>query len=128
MEDFDLLYSQSSGALYLCDLEDRRVLFARCYSGRGSAKNDPDAERQIAVGPIPRGHWRVEDIFQHKTLGPVSIRLVPVGHDAFGRTGFFIHGDSRKRPGDASSGCIIAPRPVRDAIKALGIRRLTVVT
>jgi hypothetical protein len=33
--------------------------------------------------------------------------LNPVGHTAHGRRSFQIHGDSARRPGLASSGCIV---------------------
>ena len=52
--------------------------------------------------------------------------LTPVGHDALGRSGFFIHGDSIK--GGASHGCIVLPRPVRLFIANSGDQDLTVVS
>jgi hypothetical protein len=40
--------------------------------------------------------------------------LTPVGHTALGRSQFLIHGDNVRH--DASQGCIILPRDIRDQI------------
>jgi hypothetical protein len=53
------------------------------------------------------------------------MRLTPVGHDAFGRDGFLIHGDNLTH--DASTGCIILPPEIRDMIAASEDRDLEVV-
>jgi hypothetical protein len=45
----------------------------------------------------------------------------------FGRSAFFIHGDSRTRPGTASNGCIILSRPTRTAIDRSDDKVLVVV-
>jgi hypothetical protein len=50
-----------------------------------------------------------------------------VGHNARGRTLFRIHGDSVKQPGEASSGCIILGRTLREAINSGKIKLLLVV-
>lgn len=122
----DLVYDQGSGCLFLADEQDARTLLCRGYSGRGSGRNNPTQEKVISVGPIPRGMWRLEPSREHSTLGPVSIPLVPVAHNAHGRSGFYIHGDNRSANGTASSGCIIAPRRIREAIGMLNIRSMLV--
>ena len=122
----DLVYCQGTGCLYLADDQDGRALLCRGYSGHGSGRNDPTQEAVKAIGPIPRGVWRVEAPRHHPRLGDSAFPLLPVGHNAHGRTGFYIHGDNRKADGSASTGCIIAPRFVREAIGALGIRCLLV--
>jgi hypothetical protein len=44
--------------------------------------------------------------------GPYVLRLEPAsGTDTFGRSGFLMHGDSKKSPGCAFEGCVIMPRP-----------------
>lgn len=121
----DLVYEQYSGGIYLADYQDARALMATGYSGKGTARNCPDREAEKGVGPIPRGMWRLSPPIHHPKLGPCAIRLSPIGHAAHGRSGFFIHGDSAD--GDASSGCIIAPRGVRQAIVSLGCATLLVV-
>jgi hypothetical protein len=55
------------------------------------------------------------------------MRLTPQGHNAHGRTGFLIHGDSRRNPGNASEGCIILNRSAREAIANSGDATLEVV-
>ena len=51
--------------------------------------------------------------------------LTPVGHNALGRDGFLIHGDNTRH--DASTGCIILPRDVRDQISNTGDNDIDVV-
>lgn len=87
------------------------------YSGADSGKNNPSAQTTRRVGPIPVGAYRIAPPIDHPELGPVSLRLEPLGDTkSWGRSGFLIHGDSRTRPGDASHGCIVLPRPVRERI------------
>lgn len=127
MADLDLVYEQASGRLLLADGEDARAVLCHGYSGYGIGANNPEKEAVRSVGPIPRGVWSVVFKGHHPRLGPVCFALKPVAHDAHGRTEFFIHGDNAKGNGTASTGCIIAPRPAREAIRALGIRSLIVV-
>jgi hypothetical protein len=48
--------------------------------------------------------------------------------DTFGRAGFLMHGDSGAHPGEASEGCIIMPRNVREAVWTGGDHELEVVS
>ncbi len=64
---------------------------------------------------------------QAKTLSLMYSPLTPRGHTALGRTSFQIHGDSINAPGEASSGCIIMPRMVRERIWRSNDRLLKVV-
>lgn len=87
------------------------------YSGFGSAKNDPDAQRVAGLGPIPRGAYLLGSLSESEDHGPLAIHLVPLtGTDTFGRSGFLCHGDSKEHPGGASHGCIIMPRAVRETM------------
>jgi hypothetical protein len=97
------------------------------YSGRGNGWNNPLMEAVQGVGPIPRGRYRIGSQHVHPGKGPVTMALSPVGHNAHGRTHFLIHGDSIQHPGDASEGCVVLPRPVREAIAASGDTDLQVV-
>lgn len=81
------------------------------YSGKGAFKNDISAEHVRGWGPIPRGLYRVHRAFVSEHMGPVCLPLEPWHHDALGRSGFYIHGDTRDH--DASRGCIILPPEVR---------------
>lgn len=97
------------------------------YSGFGSCRNDPETEALPGLGPIPRGRYAIGDEEESAVTGKVVMRLVPVGHDAHGRSGFEIHGDSREHPGRASHGCIILDRSHREAVSLSGDRELEVI-
>ena len=104
------------------------VRVAEGYSGAPGFINDVTKEHLKCQGPIPRGTWRLGNtLSSHTKVGPVAIRLSPVGHDAKGRSDFLIHGDSLKRPGTASEGCIILPRAARLLISQSSDRELVVV-
>ena len=78
------------------------------YSGHGVGLNNPDMESVPDVGPIPAGQWSIgEWIEDHPDLGRWAAPLTPVGHDAHGRTAFFIHGDTAEHNKTASHGCIV---------------------
>lgn len=97
------------------------------YSGRGNGRNNPLMENAQNIGPIPRGRYRIGTAYIHRTKGPVTMSLTPLGHTAHGRTHFLIHGDSVAHPGNASEGCIVLSRPVREAIANSGDREIEVV-
>ncbi len=88
------------------------------YSGIGLGLNNPSAQDQEGVGPIPRGVWIVGP--RNTRRGPVTLPLSPVpGNNMEGRTGgFLIHGDNRRKNNTASSGCIILPLSCREGIPA----------
>jgi hypothetical protein len=112
-------WDQSEGALYL---DGRRV--ARGYSGRGEGRNNPAMEIERSIGPIPAGRWRIGPPRTSPRTGPHVMDLTPIDHDAHGRSAFQIHGDNAA--GDASSGCIVLPRAVRERISEGGLRVLEV--
>ena len=108
------VYSQSTGQL------SHEISFFRAegYSGCSKGKNCPDRQFEQNMGPIPRGVWAISgppyDSAEH---GPFILRLTPgPTTDVGARGGFLVHGDSRTAPGTASKGCIILPRPAREAI------------
>lgn len=116
-----ILYSQSglltfSGKTY------------QAYSGHGIGKNNHTCEKMQNIGPIPCGDWEVlrwDD--WHGDKGPQVAVLAPTGFDPYGRSAFLIHGDSVSHPGDASHGCIITARDVRNRLRDSGERRLQVI-
>lgn len=109
-------YAQSAG-----EMQRDGEFICVGYSGFGAGKNNPDMESVANVGPIPRGRYQIGSPFDSETHGPVVMRLTPCdGTETFGRDGFLIHGDSVSRPGGASHGCIILPRPERLAIAGSG--------
>lgn len=125
------VFEQATGRFVILVHEEdqERVVYETAgYAGRGSGKNNPDAQSVRAHGPIPVGHWRIGRSFNHLRFGPLVSRLNAMpGTETYGRSGFLIHGDSKTRPGDASSGCIILGRAAREAIHHWGPRHLEVV-
>lgn len=117
------VYQQGTGRLYR-----NGRLVATGYAGKGNGKNNPEMQNVQMVGPLPRGTYSITGApFRHPTTGIYSIRLEPnSGNAMHGRSGFLIHGDSRQRPGDASNGCIILPRNIRETIWNSGDRQVEV--
>jgi hypothetical protein len=116
-------YSQSTGRLSRDGV--------RCgigYSGLGGDKDNPVDQTVIGQGPIPAGAWKIGTPHADAQLGPhvMSLTAEP-GTDTFGRSAFFVHGDSLAHPGQASHGCLILSLPLREAISSSGDTCLTVV-
>lgn len=112
-------YSQSSG-LFRIFAGSRLLYSGTGYAGRGPGKNNPEAQAKRAIGPLPTGLYLVGGAFTHDQLGPLAFRLHPFPTNAmFGRSGFLIHGDSRSRPGQASSGCIVLDKAARATVDRL---------
>jgi hypothetical protein len=101
------------------------------YSGFEDGKNNPAMQAEVDCGPIPRGRYTigpVEFVDVDGPHGPFVLPLTPdPANEMFGRSGFLIHGDSLAHPGCASRGCIIVPRPTREAIAQRGDCNLDVV-
>ncbi|WP_411727837.1 hypothetical protein [Methyloglobulus sp.] len=88
---------------------------------QGTDKNNPDSNDKASKGPTPRGNWKVGDRYNSKHTGRDTIYLNPLpGNSVFGTsrdpTTFRMHGDSSKRPGDASEGCIVCGPKTRNTI------------
>jgi hypothetical protein len=116
-------YHQKSGVLF----QDGKLLTSG-YSGHDAGFNNPALESDVGIGPIPRGMWTIGAFGNgHPHLGPLVAALTPKGHDAHGRSAFFIHGDNAKADHSASHGCIILPRFAREAIARSGDTALEVV-
>ncbi|WP_312454979.1 tlde1 domain-containing protein [Pseudescherichia sp.] len=83
--------------------------FTALYSGAPGYKNDSSQECVADRGPLPRGTYTISEPFYHPHAKAWTLRLTSsVSNHMCGRGGFLIHGDSVKRPGTASNGCIIA--------------------
>lgn len=89
-------------------------IIGKGYSGTDVGRDNPEAENLREVGAIPRGKWRIGLAYTHNKLGVLCMNLAPIGHNAFGRSSFRIHGDNKKN--DASTGCIILNRKIRQMI------------
>jgi len=122
-----LIWSQSRGTLETVE----GLFLDQSYSGAGSpdekgaGRNNPAREGEKDIGPIPQGNWRIEKVADEKYRGrltPPVFRLIPLDDGtrervkAMGRDPdtFLIHGD--KPGGNASTGCIIMDKPMRDKL------------
>lgn len=115
-------YHVALGDLY--DVHGERI--ATGYSGFGIGKNSLDYEAVHDVGPIPRGWYRIGPAYDSPHCGPVTMNLNPLDStNTFGRDSFRIHGDNATH--DASHGCVILDRPVREALAASVDRSFQVV-
>lgn len=98
------------------------------YSGHGTGYDNPDAQSQAGIGPIPKGRWKIGTFFDHPHLGPdVSHLTAEPGTETFGRSAFFIHGDNADLNHSASDGCIVLDRASRDRIRDSGDTELEVI-
>jgi hypothetical protein len=98
----------------------------RGYSGTGGGRNNPAMQTVRNAGPIPQGRYLVGTPHDTLTHGPRVLGLAPLpGTQTFGRDGFLIHDDNPRH--DASQGCIILDRAVRDRISVSGDDELQVV-
>lgn len=87
------------------------------YSGRDECKNNASDDAIVNRGPVPIGIWYIGTALDDAKLGPCIMRLTADAKTiAFGRSGFYIHGDSISHPGDASDGCIILDHTAREII------------
>ena len=77
--------------------------------------NNPAMQEVHAVGPLPQGVYKFDTVVLQSHLGPYAIPLIPdPTNEMFGRSAFYIHGDTVGRPRCASEGCIIMPRAIRE--------------
>jgi len=115
-------YSQRTGQL----TQNGRVVGSG-YSGAPAGRNNPQMQQIRNIGPIPQGRYRIGTARNTDEHGPHVMDLTPIGHNAFGRTEFLIHGERRNGPpGSASQGCIILGPVIRQQISASGDRELVV--
>ena len=107
-------YQQSTG-----ELTHNTIHIANGYSGaEPDGKNKPEAQTIHDVGPIPQGTWLIiGPPINTPAHGPFVLHLqAGPNTETFGRDGFLMHGDSVEHPGQASEGCIIMPRDVREQV------------
>ena len=118
-------YHQSSGFIY----HDGVLVSDKGYSGKKPEQNQHDKQDVKGRGPIPVGKYTLQGgPFKHHKTGAYTIRLHPVpSNEMFGRDNFMIHGDSEKHPGEASEGCIILPKSIRQQIWQSGDHEIEVV-
>lgn len=116
-------YYQASGLLTQVEPDGEwRVWLG--YAGKGVGLNNPAMQHVKNVGPLPVGKYTMlAPRLDGGNLGPYVIPLQPdPSNDMHGRSGFYIHGNSlfdRDQNGkldDASHGCLIFPRMVREQL------------
>lgn len=102
------------------------------YAGGNEGKNpegvnNPDMQDVRCVGPLPEGKYSFGTPVPQSHLGPFAIPLIPdPSNDMLGRSDFYCHGDTTPS-GNASEGCIIMPRAIRNAMWASPDHQLQVV-
>lgn len=126
------IYEQNNGSFQILDIDDgglvRTVFESTGYSGRGIGKNNANKQHLKNIGPVPAGLYRVGLPYRSLQHGPLVMRLdAMAGTTMFSRSGFLIHGDSIRNPGNASRGCIILSRTAREAIVDTGVRHIEIV-
>lgn len=103
------------------------------YAGGNVGKNpdgvnNPADEGLKNIGPLPEGLYTCGEPVEHSQLGAFAIPLHPdPSNDMQGRGGFYLHGDTAALNHSASEGCIIAPRPTRNAVWASPDHQIQVV-
>ena len=91
-------------------------------------KNSPEHQSVPKVGPVPQGKYKFGTPVAQSHLGPFAIPLIPdPTNEMFGRSDFYMHGDTISNPGCASEGCIIVPRNIRNAVASSPDQELEVV-
>jgi len=117
-------YRQSNG-----NLSHNGELIAAGYAGSGAGLNNPNAQNQPFVGPLPQGNYTIGAVMADGGhVGPYVLPLEPWnGNQMFGRAGFFIHGDTPARNQTASNGCIVLDRQWRQLIAQSSDAVLTVI-
>lgn len=111
-------YIQASGKL----LNPQGQYVITGYAGGNCGKNpeginNTEMQNVSCVGPLPKGLYTIGQPKDSQKLGPLAIPLTPDSKNKmFGRSAFFIHGDSITKPRGASEGCIIVPRAIREQI------------
>lgn len=117
-------YKQKTGEL----IDSTGHVVARGYAGRGEGKNNPAMQSVSNTGPLCRGKYTIGRPYDSAKVGPYALPLTPDPENKmFGRSAFRIHGDSKSDPGNASHGCMIFPRDIRERVWDSDDHRLEVI-
>jgi hypothetical protein len=121
-------YVQTTGRLYRADSSHAGTGYAGGNCGKNpEGINNHAMEGVSKVGPLPCGFYTFDEPIIQSHLGPFAIPLVPDdGNKMQGRGHFYVHGDTTPS-GNASQGCIILPRAVRNEMWNSTDHRLQVV-
>lgn len=121
----NLNYSQSTGVI----TTDEGGVITTGWAGNGEGKNNPRMQAVMSVGPLPQGIYGVGEWEEtHAGLGPLVARLIQFRGKTFNRAAFYIHGPAvdPEHRGQESKGCIVIPRPGREAVQFLNPLTITV--
>jgi len=88
------------------------------YAGAGLGVNTPRLEHIRALGPLPKGVYKMAVVDHHRFAAP-CIALAQEEGETYGRSAFYIHGDNRHLNRTASSGCIVIPLLARRELARL---------
>ena len=78
--------------------------------------NNPSMCGVKSIGPLPEGLYTHGVAIDHCQLGAFAIPLIPdPSNTMYGRSGFYLHGDTQACDNSASEGCIIQPPSTRHA-------------
>jgi hypothetical protein len=119
-ESYSYTYSVSSHHFSGPAFDGGSISTSSCCSGAsGSCRNNPSCQCQKNVGPLPKGHYTIGDMFTFHGM-PYCYELFPSSsNDMCGRSGFLIHGGGCSA--DPSEGCIvIEDENIRYKIKSGG--------
>lgn len=122
------LYESSTGRLF----DPEGTLTATGYAGgfcgtHPEGKNNPSMQAVHNIGPLPEGFYTLGQPLDKPNTGPYSIPLAPdPSNEMFDRSAFYIHGDTTP-PGNASDGCIVMGRSVRQEMWESGDHGLKVI-
>lgn len=122
----DFLISDSK-YVYKISTGEIQLVLGYGYSGKkGTCRDNPSCTAEKNVGPIPVGLYSIGRSYNSMKVGPLALPLTPIGgQDMFNRSAFLIHGDNTA--GDASEGCIVLARNLRQKISTDKIRKLEVI-
>lgn len=122
------IYKQATGELF----DPSGMIIATGYAGGNcganpEGRNNPDMQDVKCIGPLPEGTYVFGQPVMQSHLGPFAIPLIPdPSNTMYGRGDFYMHGDTQIA-GNASEGCIIQARSVREACWASDDHVITVV-
>ena len=122
------IYQQSTGILSAPSSSDWKGATWTGYSGHGDGLNNPEAQSEIGVGPIPQGLYTIGTAYDDPEKGPCVMRLTPdPTNEMFDRSGFLMHGDNSKLNFTASNGCVIQSKNARNIVNSSSDKTLQVI-
>lgn len=123
-------FEQSTGKVYQDGGQSLAIGYAGGNCGKHpEGKNNPAMQDVPDIGPIPQGLWGISAPHDHPKLGKYAMALTPMTDtNTFGRSGFYMHGDSIPHPGEASDGCPVVPKFARERVWESGDHVLNVVS